>query len=81
MGRQIGNYVKPPDVDKLHISIMRHRMSIIWLSEQLGISKSTLHYMFKHELKMRKVYGVAIRFMLKETPVGEGRNKRMSKAA
>lgn len=53
-------HVAPPQVDKLYIDIHKSRISQTKLAKLLGISRTTLHLMFKHELPMRRVYGLAI---------------------
>jgi membrane fusion protein (multidrug efflux system) len=51
--------VSERDINKARISQTR-------LSNRLGISRTTLHLMFKHEIGMRKVYALAIGAVLQE---------------
>jgi hypothetical protein len=59
-----GRHIPPPQVDQLYIRINKKRLSQTRLAEHLGISRTTLHLMFKHELPMRRVYGLAITAIL-----------------
>jgi hypothetical protein len=69
MSRQVPIHVKPEDVDQMYRGLHKARISQTRLAELLGISRTTLHLMFKHELPMRKVYGIAIRSVI------EGQNE------
>lgn len=64
--RQVPKHVRPDDVDAIRRDINKARISQTKLSNELGISRTTLHLMFKHELPMRKVYGLAITQVLME---------------
>jgi len=64
--RQIPKHVKPDDVDAIRRDINKARISQAKLSRELGISRTTLHLMFKHEIGMRKVYALAIKTVLQE---------------
>ena len=58
--RKIPKHVRPDDVDAIRCAINKARISQTKLSHELGISRTTLHLMFKHEIGMRKVYALAI---------------------
>jgi lambda repressor-like predicted transcriptional regulator len=65
--RNVVRHVAPADVDILYCDIQRSRLSMTKLAGKLGISRTTLHLMFKHEITMRKVYALAIGAVLQET--------------
>jgi transcriptional regulator of acetoin/glycerol metabolism len=64
LSRQIPKHVKPDDVDAIYCALNKAKKSMTQLSRDLGISRTTLHLMFKHEIGMRKVYALAIKQVL-----------------
>jgi len=62
--RQVPIHVKPDDVDAIYCDISKAKKSMTQLAKDLGISRTTLHLMFKHEIGMRKVYALAIKQVL-----------------
>ena len=63
-------HVNPDAVDEIYRDLAKAKISQTQLSRDLGISRTTLHLMFKHELPMRKVYGLAITQVLMEREHG-----------
>jgi hypothetical protein len=57
-------HVMPDDVDDLYVGIRKIRLPLTRLAGKLGVSRTTLHLMFKHELLMRRVYGIAIQSVI-----------------
>jgi hypothetical protein len=68
--RQVPKHVPPDDVDVIRQDLNKARMSQTKLAGVLGISRTTLHCMFKHELPMRNVYAIAINAVLQENTHG-----------
>lgn len=68
--RTYPKHIKPDAVDEIYRDIAKARISQAALSRDLGISRTTLHLMFKHELPMRRVYGLAITQVLMEKEDG-----------
>ena len=64
---QLPKHILPDDVDSIYRQLSKARMPLAKLSRELGISRTTLHLMFKHEIGMRRVYALAIKTVLQET--------------
>lgn len=62
--RRIPKHVAPDVIDSLFRQLRAAKISNTGLANELGISRTTLHLMFKHEIGMRRVYCIAIQAVI-----------------